>query len=59
MRKEITAEMFKQATGADPIQDDLERCNCELAGEPGHFSCGWNDEKNRPQFMCLPERLRS
>ena len=51
----ITAEMFKEATGRDPEQDDLERCNCRSAGELGHFFCGWDHEKNVPQFMSEPK----
>ncbi len=47
----ITAEKFKQATGQEPIQDDLERCNCSEAGEVGHWSCGWNKQKDMPVFM--------
>lgn len=47
----ITVEMFKEATGYDPIQDDLERCNCEHAGTQGHSQCGWNKALNMPVFM--------
>jgi hypothetical protein len=47
----ITAEMFRKATGSDPVQDDLERANCLKAGEPGHYHCGWNSSKNLPYFM--------
>jgi hypothetical protein len=47
----ITAEMFKKATGRDPIQDDLERCNCDCAGESGNWACGWNIALNMPVFM--------
>lgn len=47
----ITAEYFKEATGYEPTNDDLERCNCDKAGEPGHFGCGWCEEKNLPYFM--------
>jgi hypothetical protein len=50
--KKITAAVFKKATGHDPIQDDLERSNCEHAGEPGHWDCGWCNQCNRPYFMC-------
>ena len=50
----ITAEIFKAATGRDPEIDDLERCNCTKGGEIGHFFCGWNTEKNLPQFMTEP-----
>lgn len=49
--KTITAEWFKTATGADPIQDDLERSNCPKAGESGHYYCGWNHRVNLPRFM--------
>lgn len=47
----ITAEVFKLATGDDPVQDDLERCNCAKAGELGHSQCGWNYARNLPMFM--------
>jgi len=46
----ITREKFIEATGREPEQDDLERVNCPDAGKPGHWSCGWNAEKNRPVF---------
>lgn len=48
----ITAEQFKAATGREPEQDDLERCNCPKAGQMGHWQCGWNEGRNLPQFMC-------
>jgi hypothetical protein len=48
---EISAEYFKEATGHDPIQDDLERSNCKEAGELGHGSCGWNHQRDMPVFM--------
>lgn len=56
--KKITAEMFEKAVGSAPIQDDLDRCNCDEVGEPGHWSCGWCDTCNKPYFMCphLPPR---
>lgn len=47
----ITAEYFEQATGSAPVQDDLERSNCERAGQQGHWQCGWNQEANLPVFM--------
>lgn len=46
----ITEEMFKKATGVDPEYDDLERCNCQKTGQPGHWYCGWNHDLNRPAF---------
>jgi len=56
----ITREKFLAATGREPENDDLERCNCPHAGEPGHWFCGWNDAHGRPQFEIGPrmnERL--
>jgi hypothetical protein len=48
----MTADEFKQATGADPVDDDLERVNCTHAGEMGHWQCGWCPACNKPRFMC-------
>lgn len=48
----ITEEYFKEKTGYDPIQDDLERANCTLAGTLGHYSCGWCEEHDLPHFQC-------
>jgi hypothetical protein len=47
----ITAGQFKEATGREPEQDDLDRCNCPLAGKIGHWFCGWDSEANLPVFM--------
>jgi hypothetical protein len=52
----ITAEMFKEATGHEPENDDLERVNCPNAGKFMHLSCGWNREANLPVFMAGPEK---
>jgi hypothetical protein len=49
--KVITASMFEAATGDKPVNDDLERSNCDKAGQPGHFMCGWCEEENLPMFM--------
>jgi hypothetical protein len=46
----ITAEQFKSATGYDPQDDDLERCNCNLRGG-SHTMCGWDDDRNMPNFI--------
>lgn len=46
-----TAEQFKEATGQEARQDDLQRCNCPDAGELGHNDCGIC-EHNSPVFMC-------
>lgn len=46
----ITAKIFKEATGREPEQDDLERCNCLEAGTIGHGLCGWDINRNKPNF---------
>ncbi len=51
----ITAQQFKDSTGAEPIQDDLERCNCPTVGTSGHYFCGWNYVKNVPMFVSQDE----
>lgn len=48
----ITAEEYHQATGKEAEQDDLERCNCPEIGTVGHQSCGWNEAKQLPNWMC-------
>jgi hypothetical protein len=48
----ITREMFFNAVGCDPIQDDLDRCNCHQAGKLGHWSCGWCESCNCPVLKC-------
>jgi len=50
-QKTITREKFIAATGFEPEQDDLERCNCPDAGKIGHYLCGWDDETDRPRFI--------
>ena len=47
----ITAEHFKKVTGRDPEQDDLERSNCKRAGKIGHLMCGWDTERDMPNFI--------
>lgn len=46
----IASQDFIAATGREPQRDDLERCNCPLAGRLGHWMCGWNKDQNKPQF---------
>ena len=53
---EITREMYIQATGFEPVDDDLERCNCLKAGQAGHHNCGWNTTYNLPCFMAGPNK---
>jgi hypothetical protein len=53
MSKTITAEEFTRVVGSAPQQDDLERANCPIAGEMGHWGCGWC-EHDKPRWMCVP-----
>lgn len=48
----MTAEEFEQRTGQAPRQDDLERVNCNTAGEVGHYLCGWCAKHDKPRFIC-------
>ena len=50
----ITKKKFTAATGSEPKDDDLERSNCPMAGQTGHYFCGWNAEKDLPRFMTEP-----
>lgn len=51
---EITREKFIAATGREPENDDLDRCNCRFAGDIMHQCCGWNVEHDKPQFEIGP-----
>lgn len=48
----ITKKQFVKMTGRKPENDDLERCNCNLAGNVGHFSCGICLKHKKPRFEC-------
>lgn len=54
----ITAAYFEKRVGHPPENDDLDRCNCDKAGETGHWYCGWDWEADLPQFMTGPRTLR-
>lgn len=43
---------FYAATGRDPWQDDMDRVNCDKAGQIGHWMCGWCDRCDKPRFQC-------
>ena len=47
----ITVEHFTRRMGVPPVQDDLERSNCDKKGKPGHFQCGWDAEFDLPVFL--------
>lgn len=47
-----TAEQYEYRYGRPPEHDDLERINCDCAGDPGHRQCGWCVECNGPRMFC-------
>jgi hypothetical protein len=47
----ITAERFAKAVGREPVDDDLERCNCDKAGQISHMMCGWDIGREMPNFI--------
>lgn len=53
-----TVEDFKKYVGREPERDDLDRCNCDQAGELGHWSCGIC-EHHLPVFECHDCFVRS
>ena len=48
----MTEKEFETSFGFKPIQDDLERVNCERPGTLGHFQCGVCEKHNQPFFRC-------
>lgn len=48
----MTREEFISATGQEPQHDDLDRVNCQLAGQIGHKQCGMCLIHNKPRFYC-------
>lgn len=53
---EITPFKFYHATGYWPEGDELERCNCDEAGQIGHLLCGWDYDRNLPNFIPVKKR---
>jgi len=47
----ITKEKFIASVGCEPVDDDLERCNCLDAGTIGHDMCGWDYIRDMPVFV--------
>ncbi len=48
----ITEQKFKEATGFDAENDDIERCNCNQAGTFAHEYCGWCSVCDKPIMIC-------
>jgi hypothetical protein len=49
----MTEQEYFAKTGYKPVNDDLDRVNCDDAGLPGHWNCGWCDIHRCPRFSCL------
>jgi hypothetical protein len=52
-RAKITEDMFIEAVGRRPRQDDMSRANCVDAGKMGHHFCGWCEIHNKPRWHCI------
>jgi hypothetical protein len=48
----VNADDFKKSTGYEATQDDLERANCDKAGQIGHQACGIC-RHGEPRFTCV------
>ena len=48
----ITKEIFTEKAGREPTEDELKQCNCEIIGVPGHDTCGWCEEHDKPRSVC-------
>jgi hypothetical protein len=58
----LTAEDFRNATGREAEDDDLDRVNCSKVGNDGHWMCGWCYKHNMPFFddmACLIIRMNA
>lgn len=43
---------YLSVVGRLPVDDDLDRVNCDEAGEFGHISCGVCKKHNLPFYEC-------
>ena len=48
----MNAKEFEKLTGDKPENDDLDRVNCDKAGQIGHYCCGLCSKCGQPKFMC-------
>lgn len=48
----ITKELFETKVGREPSKKELDQCNCDIIGSPGHDFCGWCDEHDKPRSIC-------
>lgn len=49
---EINEAEFERRFGYAPKNDDLERVNCEHAGDAGHYFCGVCIRCDKPRMIC-------
>lgn len=47
-----TIAEFVAATGREPTDDDMDRVNCDSAGDIMHMCCGWCAVHDKPMFDC-------
>ena len=58
MIEEITRELWMKYVGQEPVDDDLERANCNVGRVRGHMNCGWCHVCNKPIWHgCGHQRL--
>lgn len=55
LTRAISREDFIEAVGREPAQDDLDRCNCNKVGEPGHLLCGWCEDHHNISVEIFPK----
>lgn len=54
----IDADTYTAATGRPPQDDDLDRANCDRAGDLGHLACGWDTTRNIPGYAAATTSVR-
>ena len=47
----FTATTYEREFGYTPVEDDLERLQCERAGQHGHTMCGQHTCCGNPRFI--------
>lgn len=54
----VDADTYTAATGRPPQDDDLDRANCDRAGDFGHITCGWDTTRNIPGYAAATTSVR-
>jgi hypothetical protein len=55
----VTPNVWRACLGCEPGDDDLERANCHLEGQVGHYTCGWCSDCLKPKWQCGHEVMGS